>query len=76
MSKLSDDMKPGKTYSIFRQSWLQSSWKLSEAYIREMGVNKKFDFRRDWKFCWNLSNIISGGTVFFQVELGTLRELW
>ena len=40
-----------------------------------MGVNRKFDFRRNLKFCWDLSNAISGGnwflggTVLFQVGL-------
>ena len=44
-------------------------------YIFEMGVNRKFDFRRNLKFCWDLSNAISGGnrflggTVLFQVGL-------
>ena len=30
-------------------------------YIFEIGVNRNFDFRRVWKFCWALSNAISGG---------------
>ena len=36
-----------------------------------MEVNSKFDFWRVWKFCWDLSNVVSGGdwlfrwTVFF-----------
>ena len=38
-------------------------------YIFKMGVNRKFDFRQVWKFCWDLSNIISGGTVFFRWDL-------
>ena len=38
-------------------TWLQSSWKHFEVYIRD---NRKFDFRRVWKFCWGLSNVISG----------------
>ena len=38
-------------------------------------MNKKFDFRRLCRFCWDLSNVISGGNwlfrwaVFFQVGL-------
>ena len=35
-------------------------------YIFEMGVNRKFDFRRIWKFCWGLSNVISGGNWLFR----------
>ena len=31
-----------------------------------MGVNRKFDFRRVWKFCWDLSNVISGGNWLFR----------
>ena len=31
-----------------------------------MGVNRKFDFRQVWKFCWDLSNIISGGNWLFR----------
>ena len=33
-------------------------------YIFEMGVNRKFDFKGVWKFCWDLCNIISGGTLY------------
>ena len=35
-------------------------------YIFKMGVNNKFDFRRVWKFCWDLSNAISGGNWLFR----------
>ena len=45
--------------------WLQLSWKLLK-YIFEMGVNRKFDFRQVWKFCWDLSNVISGGNWLFR----------
>ena len=31
-----------------------------------MGVNRKFDFRRVWKFCWDLSNVISDGNWLFR----------
>ena len=31
-----------------------------------MGVNRKFDLRRVWKFCWDLSNVISGGNWLFR----------
>ena len=31
-----------------------------------MGVNRKFDFRQVWKFCWDLSNVISGGNWLFR----------
>ena len=31
-----------------------------------MGVNRKFDFRRVWKFYWDLSNAISGGKWLFK----------
>ena len=31
-----------------------------------MGVNRKFDFRRFSKFCWDLSNAISGGNWLFR----------
>ena len=49
-----------------------------------MGMNRKFDFRWVWKFCWALSNVISGGNwlfrwncVFFQVGLCTpLRTMY
>ena len=33
-------------------------------YIFEMGLKRKFDFRRVWKFCWGLSNVISGDNRF------------
>ena len=35
-------------------------------YIFRMGVNTKFDFRRVWKFCWDLSNVMSGGNWLFR----------
>ena len=35
-------------------------------YIFKMGVNRKFDFRWVWKFCWDLSNVISGGNWVFR----------
>ena len=31
-----------------------------------MGVNRKFYFRRVWKFWWDLSNVISGGNWLFR----------
>ena len=31
-----------------------------------MGVNRKFDFWRVWKFCWDLINVISGGNWLFR----------
>ena len=46
-------------------TWLQSSWKPIEVYVLEVGVNRKFDFRPVWKFCWDLSNVISGGKCVF-----------
>ena len=33
-----------------------------------MEVNRKFDFRRVWKFCWDLSNVISGGNWLFRSD--------
>ena len=63
-------------------TWLQSSWKPLEVYIFEMGVNRKFDFRQFWKFCWDLSNVISGGNrlfrwgCFFRCNFVPLCELW
>ena len=30
-------------------------------YIFEKRVNRKFNFRRDWNFCWDWGNVISGG---------------
>ena len=44
-------------------TWLQSSWKHFEVYIWD---NRKFDFRRIWKFCWGLSNVISGENWLFR----------
>ena len=48
-----------------------------------MEVNRKFDFWRVWKFCWDLSNVISGGNwlfkwdcVFFKWDFVPLCELW
>ena len=35
-------------------------------YLFEIGVNRKFDFRWIWKFCWGLSNFISGGNWLFR----------
>ena len=47
-------------------TWLQSSWKPLN-YIFKMGVNRKFDFRRVWKFCWDvISNVISDGNWHFR----------
>ena len=47
-------------------TWIQSSWKFFKAYIFEIGLCWKFDFRQDWKFCWDLSNVISGGNWLFR----------
>ena len=33
----------------------------SKKHIHDMGMNRKFDFRQDGKFCWDLSDGISGG---------------
>ena len=61
-------------YCYFDTSHLENFLK----YIFEMGVNRKFDFWQVWKFCWYLSNAISGGNwlfrwycFFFQVGLFT-----
>ena len=35
-------------------------------YIFKKGKNKKFDFRQVWKFCWDLCDVISGGSSFFR----------
>ena len=52
-------------------TWLQSSWKPFEVYILEMGVNRKFDFKQAWKFCWDISNVISaGGNWLFRWDCG------
>ena len=51
-------------------------------HIFEMGVIRKFDFRQDWKFCWDLSNVISGRNwlfmcrVFFKWYFIPFRKLW
>ena len=51
-------------------------------YVFEMGVNRKFDFRRIWKFCSGLINVISGGNwlfrwdCFFRLDFVLLCELW
>ena len=54
-------------------------------HIFEMEVNRKFDFRWDWKFCWDLSNVISGENWlfiekwdcdFFRTDFVLLCELW
>ena len=34
--------------------------------VFEMGVNRTFDFRQVWKFCWDLSNLISCGNWLFR----------
>ena len=56
-------------------TWLQSSWKHFEVYIWD---NRKFDFRRIWKFCWGLSNVISGENWLFRCDCvfsgGTLHS--
>ena len=48
-------------------------------HIFEMGVNRKFDFRWDWKFCWDFSNIFSGGTLYlsasYSFEFSQLNSL-
>ena len=31
-----------------------------------MGMNRKFDFRQDWQFYWDLSNVISSGKLLFR----------
>ena len=36
-----------------------------ENFLKYVGVNKKFDFRWNWKFCWDLSNVIPGGNCSF-----------
>ena len=52
-------------------------------HIFEMGVNRIFDFRWVWKFCCDLSNVISGKNwlfrwdcVFFRRDFVLLCELW
>ena len=35
-------------------------------YIFEVGVNRKFDIRWVRKFCWDLSNVLSGGNWLFR----------
>ena len=44
-----------------------------------MGVNRKFNFRLDWKFSWDLSSVISSGNWLFRWDCvfsdGTC-ELW
>ena len=61
-------------------TWLQSSWKPFEVYIFEMGVNRKFDFRWVWKFCWDLSNVILVGNWLFRwdcvFQVGLWTPLW
>ena len=37
-------------------------------YIFEVGVNRKFDFRWVGMFCWDLSNVISGGNWLFRLD--------
>ena len=57
------------TYSYFDSSRLENFLQ----HILEMGVDRRFDFRRDWKFFWDLSNFILYGNwllrwdCFFQV---------
>ena len=34
-----------------------------------MGVNKRLGFSWDWKFCWDLSNVISGRNWLFRWDL-------
>ena len=49
--------------------WLDSSH--LENFLKhvfKMRVNWKFDFRRDWKFCWDLSNANSGGNWLFRSD--------
>ena len=48
-----------------------------------MEVNRKFNFRPEWKSCWDLSNVISGGnwlfrwdSVFFRWDFVPLCKLW
>ena len=33
-----------------------------------MGVNRKFDFRQVWGFCWDFRNFISGGNWLFRCD--------
>ena len=54
-------------------SWLVSinayHWKSACCFLKhifEMGVNRKFDFRWVWKFCWDLSNVTSSGNWLFR----------
>ena len=37
-------------------------------HIFEMGVNRKFDFRWDWKFSWDFSNVFLGGTLYLSTS--------
>ena len=46
-------------------TWFQSSLKFLK-YIFVMGVNRKLDFWWTWKFCCDLSNVISGGKWLFR----------
>ena len=49
--------------------WLDSSH--LENFLKhvfKMRVNWKFDFRQDWKFCWDLSNANSGGNWLFRSD--------
>ena len=41
-----------------------------------MGVNRKLDFSWDWKFCWDLSNVISGRNWFFRWDFGFSKGIF
>ena len=49
-------------------TWLQSSWKLFEVCILNGSEQEILHFRWAWSFCWNLSNVISGGNWFFRSD--------
>ena len=58
--------------------WLDSSHlKNFSKHIFEVEVNRKFDFSLNWKFCCDLSNVISGGNwLFLNWNFFCLEELW
>ena len=39
-------------------------------HIFVLGMNRKLDFRQDWKFCWNLIIAIEGGNWLFRLDCG------
>ena len=56
-------------------TWLQSSWKVFEAYIWDE-IEQETCFRWDWKLCLDLSYVILHGNWLFRWDWVPFCKLW